>query len=190
MIDFKMIDNDVYGWFSADESRLLYDLGLSAPNSRGLELGSFCGKSSIALASALKTRNGILICIDKFWDNSAITIQDKIIPIKSTYDEFIKNIKKYDVEDAIIYLRCDIRSILQCIKGCFGIVFIDANHELQNVILDAIWAYKNITTNGYIVFHDYNNAIYREVKEAIEMLQMNFKGTWQYFNSIAVFKKS
>jgi predicted O-methyltransferase YrrM len=63
-IDQKLLDS-VKGFLDADEGRCLYEIALEAgPLGPCLEIGSYCGKSTLYLATGCQKNNSILFSID------------------------------------------------------------------------------------------------------------------------------
>ena len=63
-IDQNIIDN-IKGFLDEDEGRCLYETALAASRmGPWLEIGSYCGKSTVYLGTACKKSNSILFSID------------------------------------------------------------------------------------------------------------------------------
>jgi MMP 1-O-methyltransferase len=63
-IDPKLIQ-DTRGFLDPDEGRRLHDVALEAGEMGPcLEIGSYCGKSTLYLATACKTRGAVLFAVD------------------------------------------------------------------------------------------------------------------------------
>ena len=61
------------GFLDEDEGRCLYEIALKASRMGAcLEIGSYCGKSTIYIGAACKTNNSILCSIDQFYIGVAI----------------------------------------------------------------------------------------------------------------------
>ena len=63
-LDLKLI-NSIKGFLDEDEGRCLYETALAAgPMGPCLEIGSYCGKSTVYLGAACKKSSSILFSID------------------------------------------------------------------------------------------------------------------------------
>ncbi len=116
-----------------------------------VEIGSYKGKSSIAIGLGLKKNpNGKFkfYCIDPFFNN---TIE------KDLKEKFLKNISDAGLDDIIIpvpeYSRDAIKS-WQAHEG-ISMLWIDGNHEYDFVTEDfKLWS-RYLVPGGYIAFHDW-----------------------------------
>ena len=156
--EIKNID----GWLGDKQAELLYKYALKCKGNI-LELGSFCGKSSVVLAEAAKKNNKIVICADLFPTNCFYKEGNKWIT--DTLVEFNKNIKDYD---NIFSLRIDHNNLRGNLNGKFGLVYVDGDHIAQNIIPDANYAYY--LSDKYVVFHDYGQPVWSDVKICVDVL--------------------
>ena len=105
-----MIDQDFYkkvtkihGWLSPEEALLLYYLARQS-NSLGriVEIGSYCGKSTVVIAQAVKERRTLpIVAVDPHMGNI-----DKNLPRnKETYSIYLSNLKLMGVTKCVKTLR-------------------------------------------------------------------------------------
>lgn len=173
---FKNKDGqDVKGWLSEEEAGILYEYALEAPIPRILELGSFVGKSSIVLASAIKKRDGVLVCIDFFWKNFRYVTPDTEEIIPDVLESFWSNIRERNLENYVMTLRGNHNTIIPTLRGEFGMIFIDGGHTIENTLSVALDSWERLGKGGYLVFHDYNNTTWPDVKICVDVL----KNKWQ-----------
>jgi hypothetical protein len=140
----------VAGWLTLDEGRFLAKL---AENQDVLEIGSYCGKSTIWMA---RTANKVY-CIDTFESTGTPNSRG------NTYQEFVENLKRFGVEKKVaIYIgdtrekafTDDVRR-LQEMGAYFDLIFIDGSHDRQSVENDIAVSLPLLKTYGVIAFHDY-----------------------------------
>jgi MMP 1-O-methyltransferase len=162
-IDQKKIDI-VKGFLDEREADCLYKLALEA-GKKGpcLEIGSYCGKSSVYLGTACKENSTVLFSIDhhggseeqqpgeEYFDQDLL---DKETGKIDTLKHFRKTITDFDLEDTIIPVIGCSAKIGSVWKTPLSLIFIDGSHAYEAVLSDyEIWAI-NLIVGGYLLFHD------------------------------------
>jgi len=108
--------NNVKGFLDRQEGNALYDIAIEASR-RGpcLEIGSYCGKSTIYLGSACRKNNSILFSIDhhrgseeqqpgeEYFDPE---LYDRKTRRVDTFKEFRNTIEKAGLEDTVVPMVC------------------------------------------------------------------------------------
>lgn len=145
-----------HGWLEDDEARWLssqaYDKELV------IEFGSWCGKSSLALAAARR-----LVCVDTWIGtpndvgNHSQLIDDGLSPISEwrSYTRHLPNIVGIvgNLRDPFVESL-----LVASYKGKADMVFIDADHSVDAVTKD-IWLAKGLLKKGGILCgHDYHHS--------------------------------
>lgn len=141
---------DVTGYISRTEGRLLYELAQINPHSGSVvELGAFHGRSTICLAQGSKIADGGKVyAVDNFTG-------DKYVGVRSDfYPEFVKNIKRWKLEDQVIALKGDSVAIGKKWRRPIRFLFLDADHSYEKVVADVRAWEKHIVPGGIIAFHD------------------------------------
>lgn len=142
----------IRGWLSIDEAVLLSALSSSVPHGRDIiEIGSFFGRSTIALATGVhgdgKTR---IHAIDPHLGLAGIHRG-------STLRGFRRNLRSRGVEERVsIHLAKSVDCAREWRGREVGLLFIDADHSFHSVKEDFESWIPHMTDTGYVAFHDVN----------------------------------
>ncbi len=159
----EKIDN-VKGFLDEREADCLYQLTLDAgKNGPCLEIGSYCGKSSVYLGMACKENSTVLFSIDhhggseeqqpgeEYFDSDLF---DQNTGKVDTLRHFRKTISDFDLEDVVIPIIGHSATIGRAWETPLSLLFIDGSHAYEAVLNDYdIWAPK-LMQGGYLLFHD------------------------------------
>lgn len=156
--------NNVKGFLDRQEGNALYDIAIEASR-RGpcLEIGSYCGKSTIYLGSACRKNNSILFSIDhhrgseeqqpgeEYFDPE---LYDRKTRRVDTFKEFRNTIEKAGLEDTVVPMVCRSELAARLWSTSLSLVFIDGGHSYAAAYTDYnAWA-GHIMPNGYLMIHD------------------------------------
>jgi predicted O-methyltransferase YrrM len=156
--------NDVKGFLDEDEGPCLYEMALEAGRlGPCLEIGSYCGKSTLYLAAACKKSGSILFSVDhhrgseeqqpgeEYFDPDLFDPQTGQV---DTFREFRKNIESAGLQDTVVPVVCRSEIAARCWATPLSLVFIDGGHALKTVLSDYnSWA-GHIMAGGYLLVHD------------------------------------
>ena len=159
---------DVPGFLPDHEGEALHQLGLEAGHLGPiLEIGSWCGRSTIWLAHAARATDSIVIALDHhrgseehqpgefFHDESLMGSDGRV----DTLSAFRRNIAEADVEDAVIPVVTRSAAFSRWWQGYFGMVFIDGGHSLDSALADWRSFGPRVAPGGILAIHD----VYPEV---------------------------
>lgn len=149
----------VRGWLTHEEGTYLQSLAVGR---RVLEIGSYCGKSSIYLARTAHE----LYCIDTF-NGDAVGL-----PPHDTYKEFNDNLTRHGVQQKVTVIQANSRDRPH-VYGKFDLVFIDSDHSYDAVKSDIEYATGLMASGGVLAFHDYRSAQDPDVTRAVNELLSN-----------------
>lgn len=156
--------NRIKGFLDEREAQCLYSLALEA-GKKGpcLEIGSYCGKSSVYLGTACKENATVLFSIDhhsgseeqqpgeEYFDPDLL---DKDTGRVDTLKHFRKTISDFELEDVVIPLIGRSATIGRVWQTPLSLIFIDGSHAYESVLNDYdIWSAK-VMKDGYLLFHD------------------------------------
>lgn len=132
--------SEVDGWLKPDEGKALADL---ATGRRVLEIGSYCGRSTICLAQTAEE----VYSIDPH-DGRGTPRP------KGTYDELTGNLDRYGLRREVKAMVGTIDDMADLLPD-FGLIFIDGAHDYESVKNDIRHSLALLEPGGLIAFHDY-----------------------------------
>lgn len=135
---------DVDGWLGQEEARCLAEY---AKGRCVLEIGSYCGKSTISMAQMARH----IYAVDPF-DGRGTPSE------RGTFDEFGRNLERYGIVnvDAFTGTLDPVPDEIQ--ERRFDFVFIDGAHDYRSVFSDIRAALPLLKPGGLIGFHDYRRS--------------------------------
>lgn len=177
---------DVAGWLVPEEAQALYKCVKESPGNNVLEIGSYCGRSTCVLAKACKDHGGVVLAYDLF-PNSSTYEDGRVV---NTLQELWHNLEKYGLSEFVYTIRGDHSNTLPATQGKFGTVFVDGGHEMYDVLLGFKNAYHKLVKGGFLVFHDYGNELFPDVKLTLDVLMAKYDITTESIHpNMIVFKK-
>lgn len=132
---------DVEGWLAEEEARCLAGL---ARDQHVLEIGSYCGKSTISMAQAAKR----VVCVDPFDGRGTPGERD-------TYSEFDRNLQAYGIRNVEAVVSPFESAPKEVLGRRFGLIFIDGAHDYESVARDIRIARGLLGPSGVLAIHDY-----------------------------------
>lgn len=145
------------GFFYLEEARLLMAAAAKAiaempPPCDIVEVGSYCGRSTIGLASVAKHfRPGKKVkAVDPHLGD--VSIPQGTQRRSSTWDRFLKNIASAGVADAVEPIRKASTQFEPSEE--IGLLFIDGLHDYDNVSRDFQHLEPWVGIGGFVAFHD------------------------------------
>ena len=161
-----------------------------------LEIGSYCGRSSIFLAEGARLAgHGPLFCVDHHRGSEDHQPggenfdPDLLEPLRGTVDTlsvFMRNIRWAGLEGWAVPVVCEATTLRRYwLDGAFGLVFIDGGHSEADVLADfRHWA-ELVLPGGFCCFHDVfedpadgGQGPYQAVQHALET------GSWEALDQV------
>lgn len=163
-ISFPIDINSVKGFLADDEAQALYNYALqSSASGPVLEVGSYCGKSTLFLAQAAKQNNSTVFAVDhhrgseehqlgeEYHDGS---LYDASVGLMDTFKEFRKNMRACNVEDTVVPIVAPSRIASKQWHTPLAMVFIDGGHSFEAAETDyRSWA-VHVCIGGILAIHD------------------------------------
>lgn len=154
---------DVRGFLAEDEGRQLFEWGIDAgPLGPLLEIGSFCGLSTIWLAQAAAALDTVVFALDHhrgseehqpgecYHDTDLLDAAGRF----DTLPTFRHNIAAAGFESTVIPIVAQSADFARHWSGDLGMVFIDGGHSLEAALTDyRCWA-PRISPGGILAMHD------------------------------------
>ena len=162
------IDKDliasVKGFLDEEEGRCLYEMALKAgPLGPCLEIGSYCGKSTLYLATACQQSSSILFSIDHHQGSEEQQpgeesfdpdLYDPQTGGLDTFKEFKATIARGKLEDTVVPIVSRSEIVARRWATPLSLVFIDGGHSMEAACTDYdAWA-GHILPGGFLLIHD------------------------------------
>lgn len=150
---------DVDGWLTHEEGLALAEL---AEGKDVLEIGSYCGRSTVCLAQTARS----VTCVDTF-DGRATPAR------KDTRAEFQSTVERYGVAGKVDVMRgtsAEVVPTLSSLHLRYDLAFVDGAHDRGSVLEDAALARSVLRPGGLVAFHDYKTPEDPGVTEAVDEL--------------------
>jgi hypothetical protein len=151
--------DSIAGWLEPDEADLLLAACArslySLPDTRAVvEIGSYCGRSTVVLASAVRALrpDARVYAIDPH-DGVVGAVDQGITTGEPTLDAFRRNIVNAGLNDFVVLLRQFSTDVHW--KQPINCLFIDGLHDYASVSSDFCHFAAYIEFGGVAVFHDY-----------------------------------
>lgn len=149
----------VEGWLQDEEAELLIQGTRRAVTEHDIptvvEIGSFCGKSTIVLASAARTANPCarVYAIDPHQGElGAEDGPEGIRVVLPTFEQFQRNVSTAGVAEAVEPIR--LRSYEVRWRSPIAFLFIDGLHDYSSVARDFFHFEPHLPNGAYVAFHD------------------------------------
>ena len=178
--------NKINGFMGSYAQReFMFNLGKITDNAA--EIGSYKGLSAslvlLGMISSIKKNIPSYYCIDTF-ESSNVELENE-----STFDEFnkvISDIDTYGITKIIKGYSTDDKTIKQ-IPNNLDWIYIDGDHQTEQVLKDIKCYVPLIKNNGLILFHDHTwDSVYEAIKIALEDGLIEFICS---FDDFGVYKK-
>lgn len=150
--DIENAVSGIRGWLSLDEARLLATLASRVPAECSIvEIGSFQGRSTCALAAGAKSgHNNVIHAIDTFSGLQGIFPED-------TLPTFHQNLESKGLNGLVtVHQDTSLQEAERWRRQDVGLLFIDADHNYESVRNDFKAWQRHVSPNGVITFHDSN----------------------------------
>ncbi len=155
--------DSVRGFLPDNEGMQLYEWAArAAPVGPILEIGSYCGRSTIWLAQAALRHNTVVYAVDHHRGSEehqpGQSHHDPALVDGSgavdTFHEFRRNIREAGVDSAVIPILASSAHLAQFWHGGLAMIFFDGGHSLEAALTDyRAWA-GHLRPNGILAIHD------------------------------------
>lgn len=163
-ISFPIDINNVKGFLADDEAMALHQYALeSSQQGPVLEVGSYCGKSTLYLAHAAKQNNSVVFAIDHHRGSEEhqlgeeyhdADLYDASEGLMDTFKEFRKNMRACNVEDTVVPVVAPSRVAAKQWHTPLAMVFIDGGHSFEAAETDYRSWVTHIRIGGILAIHD------------------------------------
>ena len=163
MIDPELIA-ETKGFLNPDEGRCLYETALEASTAGPcLEIGSYCGLSTLYLGAGCRTNGGILFAVDHhrgseehqpgelYFDPA---LMDPNTGKMDSFGFFRSTLERAALEDTVVPVVSPSTVAARSWRTPLSLLFIDGGHALETVRTDFFCWSPFIIPGGYLLIHD------------------------------------
>ena len=155
---------DVKGFLSDKEAKKLQELFLNVHHLGAvLEIGTYCGKSTLNFAHVAKKINGLVFTVDHHTGSEEHQLGeeyhdedlfDKRLNKFNTLPEFLKNIRSSNLGQFIIPVINKSSEASETFSELISMLFIDGGHSSEAAFSDYNSWKDKISSGGLLVIHD------------------------------------
>jgi predicted O-methyltransferase YrrM len=159
--------DQIKGFLAEDEAQALYQHALQA-SERGpvLEIGSYCGKSTIYLGLACARNNGVVFALDHhrgseehqlgefFHDPDLFDAGEGVM---DTFKEFRRNMRRAGLDNTVVPVVAGSELAARSWQTPLAMVFIDGGHSLEAALTDYRCWTPHLMRGGILAIHDLFN---------------------------------
>ena len=155
---------DVKGFLSDKEAKKLQELFLNVHHLGSvLEIGTYCGKSTLNFAFIAKKIGGLIYTVDHHTGSEEHQLgeeyhdedlYDKRLKKFNTLPEFLKNLRSSNLDNFIIPIISKSSDASETFSELISLLFIDGGHSLEAALSDYNSWKDKICSGGLLVIHD------------------------------------
>ena len=155
---------NVKGFLSDKEAKKLQELFLKVHHLGSvLEIGTYCGKSTLNFALIAKKIDGLIYTIDHHTGSEEHQLgeeyhdedlYDKRLKKFNTLPEFLKNLRSSNLGKYIIPIISKSSDASKTFSESISLLFIDGGHSLEAALCDYNSWKDKICSGGLLVIHD------------------------------------
>lgn len=152
------------GFLDEEEGRCLYETALEASRSGPcLEIGSYCGLSTLYLGAGCKDSGGILYAVDhhrgseehqpgeQYFDPE---LMDSETGKMDSFRFFRSTIDAAGLDDTVVPIVSPSAVAARLWQTPLALVFIDGGHAFETVDTDFVCWSPHVRAGGYLLIHD------------------------------------
>ncbi|MCJ7514500.1 MAG: class I SAM-dependent methyltransferase [Dehalococcoidia bacterium] len=156
--------SEIKGFLEEEEGLRLFELAQEACSlGPCLEIGSFCGKSTMYLGTACKIKGKTLFSIDHhrgseeqqpgqpYFDADLLDSKSGVI---DSFPYFRTVIQRAGLDEVVVPMVSKSHVAARDWATPLGMVFIDGGHSYETVIRDYNYWHPYLLPGGFLVFHD------------------------------------
>ena len=155
---------DVKGFLNDKEAEKLQELFLNVHHMGSvLEIGTYCGKSTLNFALIAKKIDGLIYTVDHHTGSEEHQLgeeyhdedlYDKRLEKFNTLPEFLKNLKSSNLGNYIIPILSKSSEASKTFLETISLLFIDGGHSHEAALIDYNSWKDKICSGGLLVIHD------------------------------------
>ncbi|GAB3207970.1 class I SAM-dependent methyltransferase [Marinactinospora endophytica] len=162
--DLLRVAEEAKGFMPTEEGLALYETALSyARLGPVLEIGTYCGKSTVYLGAAARAVGGTVVTVDHHhgseehqvgWEYHDPSMVDSVTGRLDTLGTFRRTMAAADLEDQVIAVVGRSADVARLWNAPLGMLFIDGGHTEEAAQADYTGWSGHVAPGGALVIHD------------------------------------
>ena len=154
---------DIKGFMPEHEGKALYKWARKfSEYGPLLEIGTYCGKSSMFLSEGAQANNQFVYTIDHHMGSEEHQVNEEYFDIEifdelskriNSFPLFLENINNFGIKN-IVPIVNESSLVAESWNSPLAMVFIDGGHSLETAMNDFISWHEKIISGGALVIHD------------------------------------
>ena len=154
---------DIKGFMPEHEGKALYKWARKfSEYGPLLEIGTYCGKSSMFLSEGAQANNQYVYTIDHHMGSEEHQVNEEYFDIEifdelskriNSFPLFLENINNFGIKN-IVPIVNESSLVAESWSSPLAMVFIDGGHSLETAMNDFISWHEKIISGGALVIHD------------------------------------
>jgi predicted O-methyltransferase YrrM len=164
MMDVVQLAEQVKGFMPPDEGLALYDAALACAG-RGLivEIGSYCGKSTVYLGTAAREAGGLVVTIDHHrgseenqvgWEHHDPEVVDPRTGRMDTLPFLRRTLEQSGLESHVVPVVGESATVASFWRTPITLLFIDGGHGEDPAQADYTYWARHVVPGGRLAIHD------------------------------------
>ena len=156
--------NSVKGFLASDEGEYLYQCALDVAHlGPGVEIGSYCGKSTLYLGKAFQEKSSILFAVDHHRGSEEhqlgeeyhdAALFDSARKCMNSFDAFRETMVLASLENTVVPVVTDSVTFARGFSGGISLLFIDGGHSDKAAMDDYVSWVRFLLPGGILMIHD------------------------------------
>ena len=151
------------GFLPEDEGQALLDAALQAPGGLWLEVGTYCGKSTVHLGTAARERDAQLVTLDHHrgseenqpgWEWHDPTLVDPHTGRLETLPSLRHTLWDAGLDDVVSVLVATTQQVAAWWTSPLALLFLDGNHTEEVAQHDYAGFARHLQPGGLLLIHD------------------------------------
>jgi len=160
----RIDERQIKGFLARDEAEALYECAFTVRDlGPCLEIGSYCGKSTVYLGCACRSSGNVLFAVDHHRGSEEHQIGEEyhdpdLFDAHSrrmdTFPALRKTLDLFELQHAVVPLVSESQTVARKWAAPLGLVFIDGGHSHEQALLDCLTWSRHVVPSGLFAIHD------------------------------------
>lgn len=157
-------ENSIRGFLAEAEGDALYEYALKVADlGPCLEIGSYCGKSTVYLGKACQQGGNSLYAVDHHRGSEEHQLgeeyhdpelYDALNQCMDSFPQFRRTLKLAELEDTVVPIVASSQVAARHWVTPLGMIFVDGGHSPDNAMADCVLWSEHVVSGGIVAVHD------------------------------------